>query len=281
MENIAYYNGKTAAVEELTLPINDRAVYFGDGVYDVAMIKNGKIFALGEHLARFRNSLRLLEIEFDKTDAELTDIFRSLLGKLDGFTDGILYWQASRGTAFRDHVYPEKGVPANLLITIKPKKFADTKEKLKLITLPDARYSMCNIKTINLIPNVMASQKAKAAGCDEAVFIRDGYVTECSHSNVSIIKNGRFITAPLDNHILPGVARAHILALCAEHGIPVEQRRYTAEELWEADEIIVSSTTKLCGAVNKLEGRPVGGRAADILETLQDAYIKKLSDECG
>ncbi|MHB1151338.1 MAG: aminotransferase class IV [Eubacteriales bacterium] len=276
MNNIAYYNGKISAIDEMTIPMKDRAVYFGDGVYDVAFIKNGRIFALDEHIARFRNSCRLIEINFTMTDSELEAIFRGMLEKLEGFTDGILYWQASRGTADRDHSYPEQNVPANLLSYIKPKKLPDITKSIKLITLPDLRYSICNVKTINLIPNVMASEKAKSAGCDEAVFIRDGRITECSHSNISIIKDGRFITAPLDCYILPGIARGHVIEICKEIGIPVELRTFTPQEMMEADEIIVSSTTTLCRAACEIDGKHVGGKANDMVRAIQNAYLKKI-----
>lgn len=276
MNNIAYYNGKISAIDEMTIPMKDRAVYFGDGVYDVAFIKNGRFFALEEHIARFRNSCRLIEINFTTSDSELEAIFCGMLEKLEGFTDGILYWQASRGTADRDHPYPDLGVPANLLSYIKPKKLPDITKSIKLITLPDLRYSICNIKTINLIPNVMASEKAKAAGCDEAVFIRDGRITECSHSNISIIKDGRLITAPLDSYILPGIARGHVIEICRELGIPVELRVFTPREMMEADEIIVSSTTTLCRAACEIDGKQVGGNANDMVREIQNAYLKKI-----
>lgn len=276
MNNIAYYNGKLSAIDEMTIPMKDRAVYFGDGVYDVAFIKNGRIFALDEHIARFRNSCRLIEIDFTMTDSELKAVFYAMLDKLEGFTDGILYWQSSRGTADRDHAYPENTVPANLLSYIKPKKLPDITKKIKLITLPDLRYSICHIKTINLIPNVMASEKAKAAGCEEAVFIRDGKVTECSHSNISILRDGIFITAPLDHTILPGIARGHVIEICKDQGIPVELRAFTPDEMMEADEILVTSTTTLCRSACEIDGRTVGGKAQDKVAEIQNSYLKKI-----
>lgn len=276
MNNIAYYNGKLSAIDEMTIPMKDRAVYFGDGVYDVAFIKNGRIFALDEHIARFRNSCRLIEINFIMTDSELEAVFNSMLDKLEGFTDGMLYWQASRGTADRDHTYPDSNVPANLLSYIKPKKLPDITKNIKLITMPDLRYSICNIKTINLIPNVMASEKAKKAGCDEAIFIRDGRITECSHSNISMIKDGKFITAPLDCYILPGIARGHVIEICKELGIQVELRTFTPDEMMEADEILITSTTTLCRAACEIDKKPVGGKAQDTVRDIQNAYLKKI-----
>lgn len=256
--------------------MKDRAVYFGDGVYDVAFIKNGRIFALDEHIARFKNSCRLIEIDFTMSDGELETVFNGMLAKLVGFTDGILYWQASRGTADRDHTYPSGNVPANLLSYIKPKKLPDITKNIKLITLPDLRYSLCHIKTINLIPNCMASEKAKASGCEEAVFIRDGKVTECSHSNISILKDGEFITAPLDHRILPGIARGHVIEICHGLGIPVRLRAFTPEEMTKADEILITSTTTLCRAACEINGKTVGSKDRDTVREIQNTYLRRI-----
>lgn len=276
MKNIAYYNGKISTLEELCIPVLDRAVYFGDGVYDVASINNGRFFALDDHLNRFVNSCRFIDITPPAEPDALAAIFGDLLERMGGIEEGILYWQASRGTAERNHPYPLNS-SSNLLAYIKEKKLPDLTKRLKLITRPDIRYSMCNVKTINLIPNVIASQRAVEAGCDEAVFIRDGVVTECSHSNVSILSGGVLITHPLDNHILPGVARGHMLRLCGELGIPVEEREYGVSELVNADEILVTSTTKLCAAACELDGKPVGGRADEIVKRIQKAYTDKVN----
>lgn len=274
----AYYNGTILPLEELSIPAMDRAVYFGDGVYDVAYGKNGKYFRIDDHLNRFFNSCRLLEINLGLTHDELLGELDRLLACCDDTSSFVIYFQASRGTAPREHSYPENA-RANLMMFINSKKLADLTHPIQLITADDIRYSMCNVKTINLIPNVMANEKAKEAGCAEAVFIRDGRVTEGSHSNVHILKDGKFITAPLDNHILPGIARSHLILLCGQLGIPVEERIYTPEELENADEILVSSTTTLCRRADRLNGKPVGGKAVALYETLRDAYLHMI-DEC-
>ena len=127
----------------------------------------------------------------------------------------------------------------------------------------------------------MASQRALEKGCDETVFHRGDLVTECAHSNVSIIKDGKFITHQLDCLVLPGITRKHLIEICHEKGIPVEERDYTLEELKNADEIIVSSSGALCMPACELDGEPVGGKAPEIIKILQDAYLKRLHDECG
>lgn len=145
--------------------------------------------------------------------------------------------------------------------------------------MEDTRFFHCNIKTLNLIPSVMASQKAKEMGCDETVFHRGGRVTECAHSNVHIIKDGVFRTAPLDNLILPGTARAHLITACKKLGIGVSEEPFSVDELMAADEVIVSSAGSLCLQAVEIDGKPVGGKAPEILKPLQDEVLRVFMEE--
>lgn len=278
MENIGYYNGKTGLIEEMTIPMNDRVTYFGDGVYDATYARNHKIFALSDHLDRFYNSCRLLKIPFDMPREELAKTLEDLVNQVD---DGetFLYWQATRGTGMRNHAFPSTN--PNLLVTVTPCKFKNVYKKLRLITLEDTRFFHCNVKTLNLIPSVLAAEATKQAGCDESVFYRvrgeQKIVTECAHSNVSMLKDGKFITAPLSNLILPGITRKHLIEICKELGIPVEEREYTLEELFDADEIIVSSSGSLGIGAYEMDGKPVGGKDEALLKKIQDAYQERLA----
>ena len=274
MKVLGYYNGVCGPLEEMTVPMNDRACYFGDGVYEAAMARNGVIFGLDEHMDRLFNSAGLLDIQIPYTKKELADILYDLLGKMDD-SEIFIYWQISRGTAMRKHEFPEAGVTANLWITMKPGSCKEPDSSLKLITVEDTRFFHCNIKTLNLLPNVMASQKAVAAGCDEVVFHRGDIVTECAHSNVSILKDGVFKTHPTDHFILPGITRMHLIQECKKLLIPVDETPFTLEELFDADEIIVSSTSKLCSAACELDGKPVGGKDTALLRKLQERYYKR------
>ena len=270
MKNLGYYNGKFGPIEEMTVPMNDRVCYFGDGVYDATYSRNHKIYNLDEHIDRFFNSAALLRIEIPHTKDEMKALLCEMVNKVD---DGeqFVYWQVTRGTAMRNHAFPEgKG---NIWITLKPAKVKDTYAKIKLITLEDTRFLHCNIKTLNLIPSVMAAQKTAEAGCDEAVFHRGERVTECAHSNVHIIKDGKFITPPTDNLILPGIARQNLIKMSIALGIPVEKKPFTLTELYEADEVIVSSSGSFCLAASEIDGHPVGGKAPEILKKLQDALV--------
>lgn len=278
MKNIAYYNGTIGTIDEVSVPVNDRAVYFGDGVYDVAVAKEYRTFTLDDHINRFFCSMKQLEIPFSMTKQEMRDLIHELLNKLDAPGNAMIYWQASRGTAPRTHVFPAADVKANLLIMIKPFEMAKELKHIQLITTPENRYSFCNIKTINLIPNVLASEKAAKAGCAEAIFHKDGLVSECSHSNIHILKDGTLKTAPLSPAILPGITRMHLLALAHENSIPVNETAFTIEEMMDADEVMITSSTALMRVADHIDGIPVGGKDPETLNILYEAYQKKFHD---
>ena len=265
-------------IEEVKIPMLDRGIYFGDGIYEATFSIGNKIFALDDHLDRLYSSASLLDINLPFTRTEIINILEELNSKVDSKVK-FIYWQVTRGTAPRKHIY-NKEIKGNLYITITP--FAEVKDyekKLKLITVEDTRFLHCNIKTLNLIPNVMASQKADEAGCDEAVFHRGDIVTEASHSNVHIIKDGVFKTHPTDNYILPGISRKHIIEICKNNNIKVDETAFTVKEMMEADEVLVTSSSKLIVPACEIDGIKVGGKAPNIVKLLQDEYYKKVDLE--
>ena len=278
MKTLGYYNGKYDLIENMTIPMNDRVCYFGDGVYDATYSRNHVIFALDEHIDRFFNSAGLLKIKIPYTKDELKTLLIDMVKKVDA-VEQFVYWQVTRGTAMRDHVFPGDDVKANIWITLEPWNIEYKQQKLKLITLEDTRFLHCNIKTLNLLPNVMAAQKAKESNCQETVFHRGDRVTECAHSNVSIIKDGIFKTAPTDNLILPGIARAHIIKMCKRFGIPVDETPFVLRELMDADEVIVTSSGDFCMTACEIDGKPVGGKAPEIVEKLQNALVDEFLEE--
>ena len=273
MKTLGYYNGKFDEIENMFIPMGDRVCYFGDGVYDATYSRNYKIFTIDEHINRFFDSASLLEIRLDFTKEELKELLYDLVKKMDT-DENFVYFQITRGTTpIRNHLFPEKSVKSNLFINITPKQIVDTYKKVKLITMEDTRFFHCNIKTLNLIPSVIASQRAKEAGCAETILHRNQRVTECAHSNVHIIKNQTLITAPTDNLILPGIARAHIIRACKTLGINVEERPYTLQDLFEADEVIISSAGQLCVSASHVDGKEVGGKEPQLLKKLQDYLL--------
>ena len=271
MKTLGYYNGKYGELEEMSIPMNDRVCWFGDGVYDAGPSRNYKIFAIDEHIDRFFNSAGLLDIEMPVTKEELKELLQEMVNKMD--TGNLfVYYQVTRGTGVRNHAYT-KG-PGNLWIMLKPAEISDGIEPIKLITVEDTRFLHCNIKTLNLIPSCVATERAKKAGCQEAVFYRaGGRVTECAHSNVHIIKDGKLVTAPTDNLILPGIARAHLIRMCKKLGVPVSETPYTLKELFEAEEVLVTSSSNLCLHACEIDGKPVGGKNPELLEKIRSALL--------
>lgn len=278
MENLGYYNGKFGLLDEMTVPMLDRVCYFGDGVYDATYSRNHKIFALDEHIERFYNSAGLLGIKIPYSKEQVKEILKEMVLKVDS-GEQFVYWQITRGTGMRNHAFPGDEVTANLWIMLKPLNIKDMSKKLKLITLEDTRFLHCNIKTLNLLPSVIAAQKTEEAGCQEAVFHRGDRVTECAHSNVSIIKDGILKTAPTDNLILPGIARAHLIKMCKAFNIPVDETAFTLKELMEADEVIVTSSGQFCMATSEIDGKPVGGKAPELVKKLQAALLNEFLEE--
>ena len=278
MKELGYYNGKIGELSDMTVPMNDRACWFGDGVYEAEMCRNYHIFALDEHVDRLFRSASLMRIEVPLSKEELKSLLRDLVRKVD--TGNLLvYYQVTRGTAPRAHAFPEKG-QANLWVTLTPKEVHRDQEPVSVITDEDTRFLHCNVKTLNLIPSVMANQKAKEAGCYECVLYRPGRrVTEGSHSNVHILQNGTLVTAPTDNLILAGIARARLLRACERLGIPVREEPYTVEDLYAAEEILITSSSNLCVRACQADGRPAGMNRPDLFEALHAAVYDEYFSE--
>lgn len=280
MKNLGYYNGTYGLIEEMTVPMNDRVHFFGDGVYDATCGRNGVIYLVDEHIDRFFNSAGLLKMQLPYTKQELKEILQSMVAKVDG-KELFVYWQATRGTAPRSHAFPPESVKPNLWITVTPAPLRDIKKRIALTSMEDTRFLHCNIKTLNLLPSVMAAQKAAEQNCYETVFHRGDIVTECAHSNISILKDGVLKTHPNDHFILPGIAKAHLIKACKKLNVPVDETPFTLQELREADEVIVTSSSVFCLVADTLEGKPVGGRAAALVDRLQDAVLEEFFEACG
>ncbi|MBQ9047845.1 MAG: aminotransferase class IV [Solobacterium sp.] len=281
MKQIGYYNGVIGELNEMRIPMQDRALFFGDGVYDFAFAYDGNIFALDDHLDRFYNSCRLLEIDFPLSREELTAEFRRCIEASESRGGLSIYWQSSRGNCRRNHVFPPKEEKPTLLITVTEMKPQDFSKPLHLITVEDTRFFHCNIKTLNLIPNVIASQRAAEAGCGEAVLHRGAQLTECAHSSLLIIKDGVLIAPVLNELVLPSVSRKHLFELAAECGIPSEARDVKMDEVFNADEVIVCSTTKLCIQADQIDGKAVGMKDPETFGRLQKAYFDRVYKETG
>ena len=273
MREVGYYNGKIGELENTQIPMLDRAVYFGDGCYDATMMKNGKIHNFDAHVDRFFNSARLLRIELPFTKSELLDEFNKVIEQFDD-DEGFLYWQASRGTAPRNHAFPE-GVKPNLMITLTQHGTTPTADEFRAITCEDKRFTYCNIKTLNLLPNCLVTQAGRERGANEIIFVRDGYVTEMAHSNVSFLVDGALVHHPFDDKILPGISLKNMIAACKKMGIPVEARALTQVEAMNADELIASSSSTFCCRINTVDNIPVGGKDIELFKKIQTAVYEE------
>lgn len=280
MNSIAYYNGKFAPAEEMMIPALDRGVYFGDGVYEALYARNRRVFALREHMQRLEASLRLAEIAPPMPPEEIEAVIYEALERVPD-EEQIVYFQITRGTYPRMHAYPPEGTKSNLLLFTAPHGLADVGVPVKLRLQPDERWARCDIKTLNLLPNVMAAQRAAAAGCMETVFYRGEMVTECASSNIFILKDEFLRTAPLSNELLAGITRRHTIELAERLGILVLEKAFTVQDLLHADEVLITNTVTHCAFANEIDGKPVGGRAQDMVKRLQQAFREKVAAEVG
>ena len=278
MKDLGYYNGKYDRIENMYVPMNDRACFFGDGIFEVAYARNHKIYALSEHLDRMYDSAAMLGYNMPIRKDEFASLLYELSLKVDS-PDQLIYWQVSRGTEMRSHA-PQSELTANIWVTIREKVMMPPYERAKLITFPDTRFFHCNMKTLNLLPTVMASIAAKDAGADEAIFHRNGMVTECAHSNLCIIrKDGAVQTAPADKLILPGVTRAHMIRACAELGISCIEENFTLEEMMNAAEVVIVTSGAQFRPVKEIDGQSVGGGAPDLVAALQEKLYGNFLEE--
>lgn len=279
MKSLGYYNGSYGELDAMYIPMNDRGCFFGDGVYDAAYCYNHKIFALDEHIERLYLSAEALSIYPTVTKQELKALTVRLAQKVDD-DKLFIYWQFTRGTQPRDHVFPGN-IKSNLWITIKHGELRDMTKPIAVILAEDRRHTYCNVKTLNLIPNILALKSAEKAGASEVIFHRLGRITECAHSNVHILKDNILITPPSDNLILAGIGRAHLLAVCKWLGIECVEKEFYIDDLMNADEIIITAAGSLCITVGTVNGVPVGGKAAKAINTVRNELIKEFCDFTG
>lgn len=277
MNSYAYYNGNFGLREDITIPMSDRAIFFGDAVYDAAIGSYDRILWEDEHIDRFLSNAARIGIEHSYTKRFLSQLLREI-GVKSMLKSYFLYFQMSRSNTTR--VHSAKGTSASLLITIDGIEIISDPNPLKLICTEDKRYGFCDIKTVNLLPAVLASTEADFRGCDEAIFIKNGIVTECSKSNIAIIKCGRVITHPKSSRILPGVTREHLLKICHDENITTEERPFTKNELLYADEILITGTGKLCRTASEIDGISVGGKDSSIAKKICRKMYKEYADFC-
>ena len=250
----ACLNGTFLPLEDACVPVMDRGFLFGDGVYEVIPVYGGKLFRLAHHLQRLGNSLDAVRIGNPLSDTEWETMLQELVSRNEG-TDQAIYLQVTRGVAAkRDHAFPADTRPTLFAMSTSMAAAVDIDSitGVTAITLPDIRWKHCNIKAITLLPNVMLRQQAVDAGAAEAILIKDGYAIEGAASNIFIVKDGLLITPPNGPALLPGITRDLILELAAAHTIPFHEADITETDLFNADEIWLSSSTREISPVTRL-----------------------------
>ncbi len=276
-------NGEFINRSEAKIDIEDRGYQFGDGVYEVIRVYNGKMFTGTEHLERLIDSGKKIGMDIPYTVSEIKQQLESLIDK-NRLNLGTLYLQVTRGIAPRNHAFPSNDVSPTFVAYSKEvgRPVENMKTGVKTILNADIRWLLCDIKSLNLLGNLMAKQKAVEAGCFEAIQHRDGVVTEGSLSNISIIKNGKVITHPADNLILNGITRQKVLEICRNNDIPSSETPFTVDDLKSADEVFLSGTTVEITPIVEIEGEKVGnGSLGPITEHLQALFVKEIEKECG
>ncbi len=274
---IAYLNGEFIDKNEVAISPDDRGFLFADGIYEVVRSFHGKLFGTRDHIRRLERNAR--EMRFARTQfGELPEVAERLIAE-NGLTkdSAIVYIQVTRGVAPRSHRFPPADTPLTVFADARPfpSNDADLESGVGAILVPDVRWSRCDIKTVALLPNTLAHQKAKEQGALEAIFVRDGAVQEGTHSNVFIVSKGELITPPLCNYILAGITRQTVLETCEKLSIPCRERSVLEDELREVEEVFIAGTTVDITPVVKLDGKPVAsGEPGPITRRVQEAFFE-------
>ncbi len=277
MSRIVFLNGSFLPIEEAKVPFMDRGFMFGDGVYEGVGMVGGRLIDNDAHLGRLERSLQEVRIPNPYSRAEWTH-FQEEIARRNGMTEGFIYFQVTRGVAERDFFFPGDVRPTVAMFTqakaIVASPAAET--GIAVITVPDMRWKRRDIKSINLLAQVLAKQAAKEAGAQEAWMVEDGFVTEGGSSSAFIItKEGRIVVRPLSTAILPGITRQSLLALSKEAGITLEERLFTVEEAYDAAEAFLTSASNFVLPIVSIDGRPVAdGKPGAITKKLREIYIQ-------
>lgn len=272
MSRIAYVNGRYLPQREACVHIEDRGYQFSDGAYEVCEVRGGCVVDQRRHLARLKRSLEEIGIAMPMSEVALSIVMRECMRR-NRVRNGIIYLQITRGVARRDHGFPPPGTHPSVVVTARSIDFVSNErtaaEGLAIITVPDNRWQRVDIKSISLLPNVLAKQAARERGAKEAWFVdEDGHVTEGSSSNAWIVtKGGKVVTRPADNGILRGITRTVLIDVIEAQGLEFEERPFTVEEAQGAREAFLTSASQIVMPVVRIDDRPVGNGAPGSVAT--------------
>ena len=274
----AYLNGEYLSRDRATISVDDRGFLLSDGIYEVTPAYQGRLFRIEQHMRRLRHGLDALRIDFDPVG--LPEVHARLIADnaLDAEDVAIVYLQITRGVAPRTHHFPPEGTRPTVYAFAEAyhrPESARWERGYEAITVPDDRWARVDIKSIGLLPNVLAQQAAVDAGVADALLVRDGVALEGSHNNVFAVLDGVLTTHPATQRILHGVAREYVIELARALDLPVEERPVLLEEMRGADEIFFTGTTTEVRPTVRLDGKPVGdGTVGPIASALYDAFVE-------
>ena len=271
-----YLNGKFMPIAEAYIPVLDRGFIFGDGVYEVIPVYSKRAFRLAEHLKRLQSSLDGIRLPNPHNEAEWTKLINELIAR-NPSEDQYLYLHITRGVAKRDHAFPQPAVTPTVFMMSSPLQHPPAellKTGVSAVTAIDNRWLRCDIKAISLLPNVLLRQQAVDAGCAETILIRDdSFMTEGAASNIFVVKNGTLLAPPKDNLMLPGITYDVILELAAADSIPVQVRKIAKAEIFSADELLLTSSTREVLPITLVDGKSVGsGKPGEMFSLLHTLY---------
>ncbi len=268
-----YLNGKFIPVAEAKVSVLDRGFIFGDGIYEVIPVYGGRLFRLPHHLDRLDHSLEGIRLANPLDHHQWQEVLEELV-RANGLGDQSLYLQITRGVAKREHDFPRDAEPTVFAMStpIEPQP-NETSDGISAVSVEDIRWKWCNIKAIALLPNILMRRQAIEQGAGEAIMLRDHFVTEGAASNIFIVNNGVVLTPPKSNLLLPGVTRDLVVELCSSNGIPCVEGAINEQQLHNADEIWLTSSTKEIVPVLSLDGVPVGdGQPGPVFRRLRGLY---------
>ncbi len=276
MTRIVFLNGDYVPENEAKISIFDRAVNFGDSIYEVAGVLDGKLIDFEHHMQRYFNSLEKLSIESPLEQMQILEAFRQLVD-LNQIDEGLVYMQVTRGVAERDFVWPEDITPNVFMFTQLKTSLENSAADTGIIlaSTPDIRWARRDIKSVNLLAQVLAKQAAHDVGAYEALMVdAEGYVTECGSTSFFIVKDDLVLTRPLSNDILPGVTRRAVLALCNTHGLRLVESRFTLDDAKSADETFISGASTYILPVVKIDDQEISaGTPGELSRRLREIYI--------
>ncbi|MEK8130499.1 D-amino-acid transaminase [Paenibacillus filicis] len=273
-----WYQNELLPRQAVQISPDDRGYYFGDGLYEVFRVYHGVVFEAAGHFDRLERTAKALRIPLPFSRSVMEEKLQELI-RLNDVQTGNIYLQITRGIAARSHPFPAYAEPVLMAYAYPYERPLEAmRHGISAVTGEDIRWLRCDLKTLNLLPNVMAKQEALDRGADEVILHRSGTVTECSASNVMIVKNGILRTHPANHLILHGITRYVVLGLARELGIPVIEEPFTLEALGQADEAFVTGTTVEITPIIRIDDRPVGnGAPGPIVQQLQTAFDTAIS----